>query len=224
MARGYKYTPSGEVAEEQVETQAPAPVTPAPPVVEQAKPTESSQAPLVLVSENDAYIHELMKSQPKTMDEVEIKSVRDLGEHKGILALPQELEKYCDKYAFRWVNKKKRAIDHAITVTGWTFVNRLLFDDLPKYLFTANGSVERGDAILMFIPLEIAKKIRLKPAQISRERVRNLPVQDLRNWKDRGNENHYKPDLGAAEDDSEKSAGMVVVPDNEPLETGISKE
>ena len=99
----------------------------------------------------------------------------------------------------------------------------MLFPDLPKYLFTANGSIERGDAILTFISLDIAKKIRLKPAQVSRERVRNLPVQDLKKWKDSGNENHYKPDLGSAESDNDAeyakgNRGMVVVPDNEPLE------
>ena len=214
MPRGYRDIPVPDVAEEPKKEEAPM-------ATQEAQKQEST--PLVLVSENDAYIHELMKSQPKTMAEVDVQVIRDHDTHKSILALPEELKKFGDKYAFRWVNKKKRSIDHAISVVGWTFVNRLLFNDLPKHLFTANGSVERGDAILMFIPLEVAKKIRLRPAQISRERVRNLPVQDLRNWKDRGNERHYKPDLGAAEDDNEKTRGISVTPDTEVLEE-VTKE
>lgn len=174
-------------------------------------------SPLILVSETDAYIHERMKSQPKSLDEIDIKIKENWEERGHILKLPTELEKYCKEYAFRWINKKKRSIDHAIDVIGWSFVNRVIFKELPKYLFTANGSIERGDAILAFMPLKKAIQIRLRPADISRERVRNTPVQDLRHWEDRG-ENYYKPDLGAAENDNEKPRGIVVTPDNDITE------
>lgn len=178
----------------------------------------TTTAPLVIVSETDAYIHERLKEQPKTKEEVELKVIQDFENKGHILSLPKDLEPYCKDYSFRWINKKKRSIDHALDVIGWSFVNRVLFKDLPKHLFTANGSVERGDAILAFMPRKRAEEIRLRPAQISRERVRNTPAQDLGRWEDRG-ESYYKPDIGAAENDSERPRGIVVTPDNDMIET-----
>lgn len=175
---------------------------------------EKKKDPLVLVSETDAYIHERMKSQPQTLEQVEIKLKRELTEAQHALVLPSEFEDYKGKYAFRWINKKKRSIDHALDVIGWTFVNKVMFPGLPSHLFTANGSIERGDVILAFIPLNKANELRERPRAISRERVMNTPVQDLRKWKDRG-EDYYKPDLGAAENDKEESRGITLQPDAE---------
>lgn len=170
---------------------------------------ESSSTPVYLGSEMDAYIHERVKSQPKSLEEIQVKSSED-AKRPSILALPKELEKHGKEYSFRWINKKKRSIDNALDVIGWTFVTRNFFNDLPKHLFTANGVIERGDAILAFMPQKMAERIRLRPAEISRERVLNTPVQDLRKWKDRGDK-YYKPDLSAAESDNEKVSGMQVV-------------
>jgi len=203
-----------EVVKE-VEHEVEAPVATLPEPIKQEAP---AQAPLVLVSETDAYLHERMKEQPKTAAEVDLKVMQDFENKGHILSLPKELEAFGEQYSFRWINKKKRSIDHALDVIGWSFVNRVLFKTLPKHLFTANGSIERGDAILAFMPRKRAEEIRLRPAQISRERVRNIPVQDLRHWEDRG-ENYYKPDLGAAENDNEKPRGIVVTPDNDIKET-----
>ena len=179
---------------------------------------EKESTPITLLAETDAYIHERMKAQPKSLDKIKVEVEKDWESRGHALQLPKELEKYGKDYAFRWINKKKRAIDHAVDVIGWTFVNKVLFKDAPKYLFTANGSIERGDAILAFMPLKRAIQIRLRPAEISRERVRNTPVQDLRRWEDRG-ENYYKPDLGAAENDNERPVGISVSPDTDTKET-----
>ena len=173
---------------------------------------EASPSPVYLGSELDAYIYEKVKGQPKTIEDVEIK-LKDAGQKNySVLALPKELEPYGKKYSFRWINKKKRAIDHATDVIGWTLVSKLYFEKLPKHLFTANGVIERGDAILAFIPQAVAQKIRLRPAELSRERVQATPMQNLRKWKDRG-EKYYKPDLSAAESDNETVAGNQVVMD-----------
>ena len=178
---------------------------------------EKESTPITLLSETDAYIHERMKAQPKSLDKIKVEVEKDWESAGHALRLPKELEKYGKDYAFRWINKKKRAIDHAIDVIGWTFVNKVLFKDAPKYLFTANGSIERGDAILAFMPLKRAIQIRLRPAEISRERVKSTPMQDLRRWENRG-ENYYKPDLGAAENDNERPVGIVVSPDDKAEE------
>ena len=179
---------------------------------------KNGSTPLVLVSEMDAYIHELQKSQPQTLDEVSVTIQQDFDKPTHALVLPDSIKKHEKNYSFRWIGKKKRAIDYAISVVGWTIVNRVLFPKLPSHLFTANGTIERGDAILTFMPAKRAEAIRLRPAQISRERVRQTPVQDLLHWEDRG-EGYYKPDLGAAENDNEKPVGISVTPDTDIRET-----
>lgn len=170
---------------------------------------EANSTPVYLGSEMDAYIHERVKGQPKNLEQIQVMA-SDAEKRPNILALPKELEKHCKEYSFRWINKKKRSIDHALDVIGWTLVTRNFFNDLPKHLWGPNGVIERGDAILAFISQKQAERIRLRPAEISRERVNNTPVQDLRKWKDRG-DRYYKPDLGAAEDDNEPVRGTQVV-------------
>lgn len=168
---------------------------------------------MILKSELDAYVSERLREQPETIDDIQVKFNAERAEKHNILALPKELEKYGKNYAFRWINKKKRSIDNALDVIGWTFVTLNYFKDLPKHLFTSNGVIERGDAIMAFMPIKQAESIRLRPAQLSRERVRSAPVQNLRKWEDRG-EKYYKPDLGAAENDNEKPRGIAITPDS----------
>ena len=162
-----------------------------------SKPPEPSKnEPIVILSENDAYINQRMKEQPRSLEDVEIK-LKNLevdNSSRNRLALPNELKKFLDKYAFRWINKNKRSVDYHLDVVGWSLVNRVYFSKLSQHLFTANGTVERGDAILGFIPLKKALEIREAPGKTSRERVENIPVQDLDKWKDRG-EQYYKPTL-----------------------------
>ena len=203
--RGYKYEPSQEDT------------GPSQPVVTSK---EKSQDPIVIMSETDAYIHERMKSQPKSIEEIKIVERRPEGEHS--LSLPKELLKFKGQFAFRWLNKKKQAIDRALDVVGWNLVNRAIFNDVSDHLFTANGVIERGDAILAFMPEKQAQIIRKAPGELSRERVKNLPVQDLKKWEDRG-EKYYKPDLGSAESESDVdfakgNRGIVVQPDVATIE------
>jgi hypothetical protein len=165
----------------------------------------------VLVSELDAYVSELMKEGPQTIDEVPV-SVREVEKDDiyNILELPQEVKKYEDKFSFCWVSKKKRSIDEYRSVLEFLFVNKRFFPDLPDRLFTANGSIERGDLILMFISKERAKALRDEPIKKSQERIANLPVQDLEKWQDRG-KRYYKPDVGASEDSEEPSGRFLQV-------------
>ena len=206
MPRGYRTIPEPDVMPEVAE------VKPEVKVESKPEPVQNTQT-IVLRSELDAYISERLKEQPKTIEAIEVKFNDTTTKAQHVLSLPYQLEKYVKDYSFRWINKKKRAIDHAIDVIGWTFVTSDFFNDVPKRLFTVNGVIERGDAILAFMPQARAERIRLRPAEISRERVKQTPVQDLRKWKDRG-EKYYKPDLGAAENDNEVSRGMVMVPDD----------
>ena len=121
--------------------------------------------PTLIMSDEDRYIADRLKSQPKTLDEVlMVKEKKYIpGEHR--LSLPKELKVYQDKFAFRWINKRKRAVDEAIN-KGWVIVNRVLFPDVAtkaKHLFSTSGAIERGDAILSFMKKEIAEDIRRTP-------------------------------------------------------------
>ena len=177
---------------------------------------QDAAKPVVLVSATDAYIHDRMKEGPKNLEEVEVKLGRDHYEPAHVLELPKEVKRYEDNYVFRWINKNPRAISRALDVIGWTLVNRVFFKDISNHLFTANGSIERGECILTFMPRKQAEEIRAAPGKLSRERVKNTPVQNLRNWKDRG-ESYYNPDIEAAENDV-KPRGIFRQPDLEEIQ------
>jgi len=153
------------------------------------------------VTENDAYIADLITSGPKSTEEIVVRDYSEVnGRHR--LSLPQPIEKkYGAKYAFRWVNKKKQAIDHAVFNRRWVIVNRMLFSDMPKVLFTANGTIENGDLILCFMPMAEAERLRRQPGEISRQRVKDLPMEK---WRNAGEDSpFYKPKPGQEERDGE---------------------
>lgn len=191
------------------------------PKTEQAKenippvpPVENTESPetypvLQTMSEEDAYIHDKMKSQPKTLDEVLlVKEKKYLpGEHR--LSLPKEFKKYEDKFAFRWINKKKRAVDDA-SIKGWVIVNRVLFPEAAKkakHLFSTNGAVEKGDAILAFMNKDVALQIRRAPGEKSSAYLKaqlDKGTQPLA----KGQSGFYKPeDTGEKEDATVEQGG-----------------
>ena len=148
---------------------------------------EEAASPQVLVSHTDAHIHERMKAQPKDLKEVEIHVRERSRDLKHQLSLPEELEPFEKKYRFRWLMKTKRAIDWACDVRGWSLLNRSYFPDLPRYLFTVNGSVERGDTILAFMPQTRAEELARVPGQRSSEIIKSQFE------KHQGNPNFYVP-------------------------------
>ena len=166
-----------------------------------------THTPVIIKTEIDAYISEIVRGGPQTKEEIQIRDyAQGVGKHR--LSLPNEIErKYSKKYAFRWVNKKKDWIDRAISIRRWVIVNRTLFPDLPKFLFTANGTIENGDTILCFMPMEAAERLRREPQELSRARVKDLPMEQ---WKNKGEDSpYYKPTLGQEEKDGEiLSAGI----------------
>lgn len=209
-----------------------------PPKKEEPKPVETPQLesskPVVIMSELDSYISEQIKSQPPTLDEA-VKRFEQItavsGRHR--LVLPEFFERMSwdctwgqecpahtngqrGPWVFRWVFKEKRGIDNARNVIGWMLVNRAYFPQAPRLLFTANGGVEIGDAILMFMPVKKALEIREAPGKKSRERIDSQMTptgQDYTlmtgNPKD---ERVYQPDLGPeAQEASETSVPGVLV-------------
>jgi hypothetical protein len=147
---------------------------------ETQKPIEQSIEPaapqiLTMMNEEDAYIADRMKSLPKTLDEVLL--VKEIkykpGEHR--LSLPKEFKEYEDRVVFRWINKKKRAVDEAI-LKGWVIVNRTNFASVAnkaKHLYGPSGAVEKGDCILAFISRPLAEAIRKAPGEKSSQIIKD---------------------------------------------------
>lgn len=198
------------------------PETPEVPVAEKKKPEPETNRAITILSELDSIIVERNKTQlsnAPTIEDIEVRDVDNRTEGQHRLRLPKEVEQAMIKRKLspRWIYKEKRAIDNALNVIGWTLANRVYFPELPDYLFSANGCIEAGDAILAFMPAERAQKIRELPAKKSRELVKNIPAQDLKKWEQRA-EHHYKPDSGVSEDGTEvnsKPRGIVVTPDSD---------
>jgi hypothetical protein len=164
---------------------------------------QQSKPILQVMTEEDAYISDRMKSQPKTLDEIAlVRAVRYApGEHR--LSLPNEFKEYGTRFAFRWINKKKRAIDDAI-LKGWVIINRSLFKDIAKsspHLFSTSGAVEKGDAILACISLDMANSIRRAPGKKSNDAV-NAVLSKGKEPLPKGQSGFYKPEVSDADSDA----------------------
>ena len=173
----------------------PAPAVVPPPVM---RSPEALVTPTVIMTEADAYIHERVASQPTSLDEVR-RAVVYTDTEQNRLSLPDYFERFshdCTRgqgcqvhswhdeggrwsygnrgeFIFRWIKKAKRAIDHAMNVQGWFFVNRRYFPEAPHHLFSANGGIELGDLILFFLPAKQALLLRAAPGKRSTEMVRS---------------------------------------------------
>lgn len=163
-----------------------APKTPVVTTVAKDEPKEEMRS-TVLLSELDAHIHERMKSQPRSLEGIDVKVEEKRADGKHRLSLPDELTSFLNKYAFRWIFKSRRAIDEACDIRGWTLINRTYFPDIPNYLFTVNGSIERGDNILAFMPKERAEMLRRAPG------IRSTEIVTSTLDKHKNDPNFYKP-------------------------------
>ncbi|HRZ15227.1 MAG TPA: hypothetical protein P5110_06955 [Candidatus Omnitrophota bacterium] len=157
---------------------------------------EPQEAPVMtMLSQDDAYISDRIKSQPRSLDEVfAVKERRyEPGEHQ--LSLPKEFKPYQTKFAFRWIYKRKRAIDQAIN-RGWVIVNRVLFPELARekrFLFSTSGAVERGDAVLAIMGIHIAEGLRKRPGEKSRDLVK-AHLEKGKQTLPKGKSGFYQPD------------------------------
>ena len=185
---------------------------------------DGEREPVVILTELDSYIRERMRGQPRNLEEVvsraEVKERLTPSQHR--LTLPEFFESlsydHTEKpgpFVFRWLFKEKRAIDRALNVLGWTLVNRTYFPHAPRYLFTANGGVEIGDAVLAFMPAKKAVEMRAKPARDSQERLAARVTQVEGDYSlmtgNPKDERIYKPELSteAVEDSDTPVPGVL---------------
>ena len=161
---------------------------------------------VTILSELDSYIAERMKGQPTRVEEAvaKVESLSDRPRHRLQLpdffeALSADNKAKAGPYIFRWTLKKKQAIDRDLN-RGWILTNRSYFPSAPRYLFTANGGIEVGDALLMFMPARKALLLREAPARISQERLRGQMTHTSPDYVlmsgDKHNEHIYQPQLG----------------------------
>ena len=176
-------------------------------VVEQE--TRNEEIPILhVMSEEDRYITDRMKSQPKTLEEVLfVKEKRYVpGEHR--LSLPKDLKVYQDRFVFRWINKKKRAVDDSI-LKGWVIVNRTLFPEIAKnssFLFSTSGAIEKGDCILAFMNKEVAEQIRRAPGEKSSAFLKSQLAKGTQPLP-KGQSGFYKPTDTSEKEDAGIEAG-----------------
>lgn len=178
----------------------------------------ATDSPVTILSPLDSYIRERMKEQPSSLEEVvsraEVRERTAPGQHRLQLpdffqALSHDNVSQPGPYMFRWLFKDKRSIDRALNVTGWTLATRTYFPGAPRYLFTANGGVEIGDAILAFMPAKKALALREAPAQISQDKLKAQMTdidQDYTLMTGNPKDEHvYQPTLGAEETETSEA-------------------
>lgn len=164
--------------------------------------TVTSPSPTVLLSQTDAYIHERIKSQPKTRQDVDIRIEEEFNINKHRLSLPKELDRFLKQYTFHWIFKREQAISEACDVRGWVIVNRNHFPELPNHLFSVTGCIERGDMILGFMKADRAERLRREPGEKSKAAIR------ARLEAHKGNPDFYVPKDKSEDGDDSKVIGI----------------
>lgn len=161
------------------------------PIKTESVPDQPGDKVNMLVSETDAFILDRLRSQPKTLEDLDVQVISENKAGKHRLSLPEELEVYKDRYAFCWIFKRKQSIDEACDIYHWVICNRSHFSDVADkapHVFTARGVIERGDEILMFRKKEIDEMMRKAPGIESAQRIKN------RFEAHKNDPNYYTPD------------------------------
>jgi predicted RNA-binding protein with RPS1 domain len=148
----------------------------------------------VIHSEIDAFLMDRIKSQPKTLEEVDVQIIEKPREGRHALSLPDEIQHYTKKYAFCWIFKRKQSIDEACDQLHYKLTNRTYFPELPDHIFSARGIIERGDNVLAFRPKALDEEMRKAPGIESINRIKS------RMQAHEGDPNFYIPTSENSED------------------------
>ena len=181
-------------------------------VQEQVTPVKTNpEAYSTIMSDEDRYLIDRMKSQPSSIDEIMLvkHSPYKPGEHR--LSLPVEFKQYEDKFVFRWLNKKKRAIDESLH-KGWIVVNRVLFPDIHRkanHLFSVTGVIERGDCILAFMRKDMGLQIRKEPGKKSSALLKSQLDKGTQKLG-KGQSGFYVPEDTSGDDETGSESGKAL--------------
>ncbi len=127
---------------------------------------------LTHVSKSDLEIAALVKGQDESFPDVsEIQTDQPWSD-------PFKIPKWCDteKYEYGWASvHDKVQLDAALNEGHWRIVNRSNHYSAPHPDFHhTHGAIERRGMLLMYRPVEIAKKMRQIPVKLHRDRAESI--------------------------------------------------
>jgi len=163
-------------------------------IVQEEKVVVTAAAPKTTnLSKEEAHIAELVKEQPKSVAEFDLKTLSRFN----LLELPEECKPlHGKKYRFRWLNKQN--IEARLNSSIWVLCTRANSPYIKAHRFKDHGAVEQGGMLLAFASEELGKSREEAPAKKSAALVKHY-TEDLPNDERRG---FYTP-KETGEEDSE---------------------
>ena len=156
-------------------------------VQESNEEPSASPQPVQVLSQQDTFVSDLVKEQPKTV--AELQSITDL-KMRDILELPEECKKlHRTKYRYRWLAKNKN-LEATLRSSIWALCTRDNSPYIKPYRFKSHGAVEQSGMLLAFATEETGKRREEAPAQKSAALVQHY-TEGLSKQEERG---FYQPD------------------------------
>ncbi len=151
-----------------------------------AEPSASPQ-PAQVLSQQDTFVSDLVKEQPKTVSE--LRSINDL-KMRDILELPEECKDlHRKKYRYRWLAKNKN-LEATLRSSIWALCTRDNSPYIKPHRFKSHGALEQSGMLLAFATEDMGAKRELAPAKKSADLVQHY-TEDLSKQEEKG---FYQPD------------------------------
>lgn len=167
------------------------------PVQESSEEPSASPQPTTVLSQQDSFVSDLVKEQPKT--EAELTSMNEL-KMRDILALPEECEKlHKVKYRYRWLAKNKN-LETSLRSSIWALCTRENSPYIKPHRFKSHGAVEQAGMLLAFATEAMGARREAAPALRSANLVKHY-TEDLPKQEERG---FYQP----TESDADEGEGF----------------
>ncbi len=165
-------------------------------VQESSEVPSASPQPATVLSQQDTFVSDLVKEQPKTVAELTTSSELKM---RDILALPEEcVELHRKKYRYRWLAKNKN-LEATLRSSIWALCTRENSPYIKPHRFKSHGAVEQSGMLLAFATEEMGRKREAAPAKKSESLVKHY-TEDLPKQEDRG---FYQPDQSEGTHDGE---------------------
>jgi len=158
----------------------------------------ASPQPAQVLSQQDTFVSDLVKEQPKTVGE--LRSITDL-KMRDILELPEECKKlYRVKYRYKWLAKNKN-LEATLRSSIWALCTRDNSPYIKPFRFKSHGAIEQSGMLLAFATEDMGAMREAAPAKKSAALVKHY-TEDLPKQEERG---FYQPDTA---DGSEEGEGI----------------
>ena len=162
-------------------------------IQESSEAPSASPQPAQVLSQQDTFVSDLVKEQPKTV--AELRTVNEL-KMRDILALPEEcLKLHRTKYRYKWLAKNKN-LEATLRSSIWALCTRDNSPYIKPHRFKSHGAVEQSGMLLAFATEEMGKIREAAPAQRSAELVKHY-TEDLPKQTEKG---FYQPTESEGED------------------------